>query len=165
MVQKCLCCCSLKYGYYTYGIICLLYRISLISGLFYLPLYTNNRFAGQGFLVGWYFAAAAALFIALKGIAQNRSILMYPYIVVLILEIIGSFLTTIYMLVVTADEVWYYVAHLIIVGSIDVYSAICLSSLFTQTKQAEENPPRIYTAVPGKPLENQPVAWNYAQPV
>ncbi|KAF2891906.1 hypothetical protein ILUMI_14267, partial [Ignelater luminosus] len=159
-VSNCFCCCSLKYGFLTFAVISLLYRICTAVSLFYVsPDALLSSTAGDlravhalmpgfGFFAAWYAGTAALLALAIKGIFDKRSIYMYPYIVVLIVEIIVLIIVSIILAVKVTP--WFLINTLIL-AVVNIYAIICLTSLYKNNRDYEKNrPPMSYDTVPLK---------------
>ncbi|KAK4887818.1 hypothetical protein RN001_004089 [Aquatica leii] len=143
IVQKCCFCCNLKYGFYTWAILNFLIRVSCASMAHFRKLsvvtlnqvqLSRNMLSGSAF--GWFLGTALIVLIALKGIVEKRSMLIYPYIVVLVVEILVFLAVTIHLCMVLT--VWYLI-NFFVVGIINTYTIICLISVYQHVRQMEKN--------------------------
>ncbi|KAF2906164.1 hypothetical protein ILUMI_00002 [Ignelater luminosus] len=122
-VPNCCFCFDLKYGFLTFGVISLICRVIILTmswgsavlaadvianlamvddaGVFYkvASSYNFNITA----MLGYATATTIALFFALRGIMMEKSILIFPYIVVLVIEIIADILLHIYLIAVVTN--------------------------------------------------------------
>ncbi|KAF2902419.1 hypothetical protein ILUMI_03766 [Ignelater luminosus] len=142
-VNKCCFCFDLKYGFITYATVLLIFRIAAIMVLWdnaYLDKHISSNLNMQTNLtmpaIGYLAATVVVVFIALKGIINERSILMYPYLVVCVLEL--TLTTASHLWAVFIISAWYLI-YLVIGGGIEFYVFICLLSLYNEIKERERN--------------------------
>ncbi|KAF2879020.1 hypothetical protein ILUMI_27150 [Ignelater luminosus] len=141
-VNKCCCWFDLKYGFLTWAIISLVFRLTTIVMLFYSDYLPIQQPEARVYLksitplMGYFIACTIALFIAVKGVVQEKSILIYPYIVILVCELtVGLSLHAILAIVVS----WIYFVTFLVAGAAGIYVLLCLISLYKQIKRSEEN--------------------------
>ena len=139
IVRKCCFCCSLKYGFLTWAIINLLFRFMIAFSFFFGQHFygINSNIASvissaSGSAFGWEAASILILIAAIKGIMEKRYLLIYPYIIVLIVEIIVLLFATICLAI--WDTPWHILEFFLIL-IINGYTILCLISLYRIIKQ------------------------------
>ncbi|KAF2886273.1 hypothetical protein ILUMI_19900 [Ignelater luminosus] len=141
-VSKCCFCFDLKYGFLTWAVITLVLQSTIIFMLFfsdYLPIEQPEEHAylkSMMPIMGYIIAGTVVLLIAVKGIVQERSILIYPCIVVMICDSILELIIYVTLAIMVS---WIYLVILVIGGSLYTYLLICIISLYKQVKRNEEN--------------------------
>ncbi|KAF5290403.1 hypothetical protein FQR65_LT11580 [Abscondita terminalis] len=79
----------------------MLVRLGIATIGYKMPVIYNGKAnifiaSYSGWLFGWYLGTALIIAVALKGIAEKRHILIYPYIVVVVTEMVIIVGLTIY---------------------------------------------------------------------
>ncbi|XP_031340241.1 uncharacterized protein LOC116168500 isoform X3 [Photinus pyralis] len=153
IVRKCCFCCSLKYGVYTWSIIQLILRFVLVSILYFLLKTAVETGRGEtvtadvvfvaGSAIGLLIGTILVLIVALKGIVEKRHILIYPYIVVLIAEIVIVLGMLVYLSIKMSPLHMFEFLFVLVVNG---YTALCVISLYRVIKQEQKS--RQVEAVP-----------------
>ncbi|KAF2906167.1 hypothetical protein ILUMI_00005 [Ignelater luminosus] len=153
-VSKCCFCCDLKYGFITFTVISLICRVIAItiywgvaaaaSNIPVVPNQTGNIDMSFNTSVlysvsvtpglGYILATTVLLIIALRGIIMEKSILIFPYIVVLVLEIIANTLLHFCLVAVVSA---FFLISLIISDVAEAYILLCLWNLYKEITRRE----------------------------
>ncbi|KAB0800111.1 hypothetical protein PPYR_07991 [Photinus pyralis] len=145
IVQKCFFCWSLKYGVYSWTVIQLILRLGIMCGLYWIPdtiadtgrekVLSAVMSTILGAIFGWLVWSVLILVVALKGIAERRSMLVYPYMFLLILEFVLLVVSGILMSALQTP--WYIFQALISCGT-HGYAFICTISFYKSIKAQEK---------------------------
>ncbi|KAF2892844.1 hypothetical protein ILUMI_13329 [Ignelater luminosus] len=152
IVSHCFRCVDLKQGFLTYTIISVILRIFIACTICYfmIQLIPITRYPQAydsvygvtlpilGSLLLWYVLTIIFLGIAIKGMMQGKSSLLKPYFAVVIIEIIAGAIGLVLSFVYFTG--FFNCIILIILICFDVYTWMCLHSLFVKMKEYERCP-------------------------
>ncbi|KAF5290404.1 hypothetical protein FQR65_LT11581 [Abscondita terminalis] len=116
----------------------LLVSLCFAAIAFKVPVIYDDKFdvlltTYSGQLFGWFLGTALISGVALKGIAEKRYILIYPFIVVLLTEIIVFLVTVAILFGVFGASFNMIIAS--VVTLINTYALICLISMYQSVKK------------------------------
>ncbi|KAF5294988.1 hypothetical protein FQA39_LY13298 [Lamprigera yunnana] len=104
------------------------------------PEVYENLMGGASF--GWALGSALVVAVALKGIVDKRYMLIYPYIVVLIFEVVILLISCITLAITSSP---WHLLEMVIIGGVDIYTLICLISMYQHVKQLQKSQRTIET--------------------
>ncbi|KAF2879019.1 hypothetical protein ILUMI_27149 [Ignelater luminosus] len=144
-VNSCCFCFDLKYGFLTWAIITVVLQLTAIFALLYidyLPIEQSeilDELKCMLPLIGYIIAYGVLIVIAVIGIIQERSILIYPCLVIMTMDCI---LATIMYTTLAIAVSWMYFVIFVSGSPAVIYVFICILSLYKQIKRSEENNPQ-----------------------